>query len=343
MADEDREVEELRAMMAAGPPSMRGTAPARGSQTPATPAGAPFEEHLDFMSTHMKNLREAANSDKMNHTVGHQAHMPADNFLQNHLRKVKEQTSPSKSWQGTASQMPHDSFLQAHNKKMQAESGPKVFKSTKLYGVPPKGVKTDNYMMAFVAQVEKDKKGGVSSIGMVPKVGADSLDSEFLKKMAVNNKTGESSIGLAPKLTGDSYMASHSKKMLEDNKPKKGTSSLGMVTHMPADSYMAQHLKSVNEINTMNKQTHTGEQAHVPADSFMIDFHKKAKEANATRPIPHKQGHLPHDSYMLAQMKEIKEMNQQARNESRHDKASIGTDDFTMSVLRKAQKDVMSY
>jgi len=338
MSDEDKEVEELRAMMAAGPPSMRGTPPAR-----QRPAVAEIDFSDDFMSAHMKNLRAANTNDRMNHTVGHQAHMPPDNFLQSHLRKVKAVTSPSKAWQGTASQMPADNLLQAHYKKVTAESGPKVFKSTKLYGVAPQGVKTDGYMMAFVSQVEKERKGGVSSIGMVPKVGGDSIEAEFLKKVAENSKGGESSIGVAPKVTGDSYMAAHSKKLLEENKPNK--KALGVVTHMPADSYMMSHLKNLNEINTHNKETQQGAKAALPADSFMIDFHKKAKEANAVKPIPHKPANVPADSYLLAQMKEIKEMNDNTHTSAAtiHEKPTIGTDDFTMSVLRKAQKDVMSY
>lgn len=328
-------MEELRAMLASGPPSARGTPPAK--KMPVEPQ---YDNSDDFMSAHMKNLRAAHTNDLMNHTVGHQSQMAADNFLMSHLRKVKDQSAPTKSWQGTAAQVPADNFLAAHQKKLLDETGPKTFKSTKLLGLPPKGVAVDNYMMAFVAQVEKEKKGGVSSIGMVPKVGNDSVDAEFLKKVKANGAKGETSIGVGAKIEGSSYMNKHAQKILDNNKPKP--SSIGMTTHMPPDSYMGQHLKNVWDINHANKLTH--DKAQLPPDSFLIDFHKKSKEANAVKPIPHKQGTVPPDSYLLAQMKELKELNaDRADRSATHAKPSIGTDDFTMSVMRMAQKDVMSY
>ena len=72
----------------------------------------------DFMSAHMKNLRAANANDRMNHTIGHQSQMKGDNFLMSHLRKVKDQSTPNKTWQGTASQVPADNFLASHNKKL---------------------------------------------------------------------------------------------------------------------------------------------------------------------------------------------------------------------------------
>jgi len=52
---------------------------------------------------------------------------------------------------------------------------------------------------------------------------------------------------------------------------------------------------------------------------------------------------MPADSYLLAQMKEIKLLNSKQGVDYSHEKPTMMTDDFTMSVQRKAQKDVMSY
>ncbi|KAL1496396.1 hypothetical protein AB1Y20_016351 [Prymnesium parvum] len=331
MSEED-EVAELKAMMAAGPPSARGQHPKKNGAVVAK-----INKSDDFMSAHVKNLRAAATNDRINQTTGHQSHMYADNFMMSHLRKVRDQSMPNKSWQGTASQLPADNFLLAHNKKLQQETGPKVYKSTKVYGVAP-SVRQDTFMMAHVAQVEKGKKGGVSSIGMAPKIGAESFEVEFVRGMAENNSKGESSIGMGAKITADSFMNVFNKQLSEELKPRKDEPG---PSHMPVDSFMQQHLKHVHEISHMHKQPH--EKAQLQSDSFMIDFHKKSKEANNVKQEMQKQTNLPADSYLLLQMKEIKEMNQKPTMDSTHEKPRIGTDDFTMSVLRKAQKEVMSY
>jgi len=271
--------------------------------------------------------------------------------LMNHLKKVKDVSSPPpKTWQGQSSQLPADNFVAAHQRKVAEENGPKTYSSTKLLGARqeprygdwvPKGVKTDNYMMTFTAQLEKERKPGVSSIGMVPKVNG-SIEMEFLKKVEEQNKPGESSVGMAPKMPADSYMTTHSAKIKEDQERMKMDDSKGATTHMPHDSYMQQHFKSATETLHLGKLDHA--KAALPPDSFLIQFHKTEKEANAVKPIPHKQGHMPADAYYLSHLKKVNDQKKMYTSTMQAmEKPSVGTDDFTMSVMRKAQKDVMSY
>jgi len=312
------------------------------ASSPAAPKTPMIEANInssdDFMSAHMKNLRAAAKNDLVHQTIGHSSTMGADNFLMTHLKSVKTNKTPSKAWQGQAAHIGEDNFLSSHQKKVDAENGPKTFKSTKLYGVAPKGVKGDGYMMQFTEQLEKERKPGVSSIGMVPKVNG-SIEMEFLKKVEANNKPGESSIGMAPKVPTDSYMNEHTKKIIEDN--KKGDSSIGAASHVPVDSYMNQHFKSATDTLHLGKMEHA--KANVPADSFLIQFRKEQREANAVKPVAHAAAQMPADSYEIAHLKKVHEQNKATAKPFGSDKPSMGTDDFTMSVMRKAQKDVMSY
>ena len=178
---------------------------------------------------------------------------------------------------------------------------------------------------------------------MKPTTVAEDLNLAFLNKVKAANKGGESSIGMAPKgVDAGTFMNGHVKKVKEMHEP--AVSSIGMTTHVGADNFMTMHHKKNYEINHMKPET-IGVAAHVGADNFLNSHFKQVKEMQAEKSIPHTSSHMTADNFLQNHFNETRKETKTPTQGAflALEKPSVGTDDFTMSVLKKAQKDVMSY
>ena len=183
-----------------------------------------------------------------------------------------------------------------------------------------------------------------------------------------------SSIGLGAKITSRSFMNAHSKQIEQDRlkPPMVRTLPFSPVTlpdlpacpllraldahsscpfaqiqmtgGLPADSFMGEHLRRVSE-QSRTDQAVRGEKTQ-PVDTFMTNFHKKTKETMVRLPLPFSyQSHSYCIILLTSHFLIFISCNQNKKPDTSgvHAKPMVGTDDFTMTVQRKAQKDVMSY
>jgi len=345
------ELDELKEMLAKGPPSARHHKPSgKTDRFYRTPPKTPdISKADDYMSAHIKMTRAATTNGDRKAWGNTDYRYGSDNFMMSHLKAVKDAT-PTKARPGVG-KVSGDTYLQNHMKEVQAANGPQTFRSTKLvgsYAPAAKGVKGDSFLMQHLQQVEKEKKGeGVSSIGMTPHISGQTVQLEFLKQVAENRKKGESSVGVAPKVDGSSYMAAHAKKLGEEEK-RAVESSIGLKVNLPVNNYLDVHLKEVTKLTHTAKdaKSKTPEKAAVlPADSFLESFHKQSRERHNSEPVPREREVRSEaaNSFLLAHMSHVKAENTRPSSSTIGQKPSIDTEDFTMRAMRLAQKEVTQY
>jgi len=358
----DAELEELKEMLAKGPPSARHHTPAKTTvdrfNNGMSPAKTPdVTKSDDYMSAHVKTLRAVTTSgDKKKYAHGDFKYA-GDNFMMSHIKKVKDAT-PTKSRPG-AGKATADTYLYKHLNDVRAATGPQTFRGTKLVGsngMTMQGVKGDSFLMQHLQQVEKEKKadGNMSSIGMTPHVTGSTVQLDFLKKVAENRKKAEnhknSSIGKAPKMEGDYYLAAHAKKLAAEEKKERST-SIGQVSHIPVNNYLDMHLKEVTKLTHTAlsakeaRDTAPPKHATLPADSFLETFHKKSRDRHTSEPVPREREVRSEaaNSFLLAHLNTVKAENARPLQSTIGQKPQIDTDDFTMKIMRNAQTELSQY